>query len=354
MSHGTKTGGDGKPKKNLEYVPFVGTRAEAIVEAERLEREKKAGKKIKTFKPLLEKWLEDRKTDWETDRGLSETAYETYKFHVQRLIAVIGDVNLHQATARQLMKRLDLALLDLSREYQKRLYTTLRQVIRYATGERLMSDISSGLKAPMVRGYKREKKVVREEEILDVLKALKHLKWYLLFRLLVVFGVRISESMGLKWQYVDLDRGVAKIMDAVDIQHRKLRGITKTSASMRDIPLDDVTIDLLIQRRKEWEKLPDKAKKSDLVFCTENGLPLHYPTLKKSLTRALKKAGIERYTPHEFRHTFVTLLKDAGVYVYEKRVNDAAGHASNQSSQVYTHSLRKGLNLLSVLKLDEN
>lgn len=350
ISHGTKIGDDGRPKKDLEYVPFTGTRAEALVEAERLEREKNAGKKIKEFKSLLEKWLADRKDDWETDRGLSETAYETYYYHVRRLIPAIGDLQLQNVTARQMMKRLDLALSDISREYLKRIYTTIRQVIRYAAGERLMQDISGGLKAPAVRGQKREKKVIPEEDFLDVLGCLKHLKWYLLFRLMVIFGIRISESMGLKWEYVDLMRGVVKIMDAVDTRHRKMKGMTKTLASMREIPLDGETINLFRQRRVEWEKLSDKAKRSDLVFCTDTGLPLHYPTLKNSLTGALKKAGLERYTPHEFRHTFITLLKDAGVN--DKRVRDAAGHSSIQSSQPYTHSLRKGINLLDVLQLD--
>jgi integrase len=347
-----KKGADGTLKEDFEYFKFVGTRAEALVEAERLDNLKKSGRIVKEFKPLLEKWLEDRKTDMETDRGLSVTAYEIYYYHVRRLIPAIGDLQLQNATARQIMKRLDLALADLSREYQKRVYTTLRQVIRYAAGEKLMQDISGGLKAPAVRGHKREKKVVPKDDLLDVLDAFKPLKWYLLFRLLVIFGIRISESMGFRWECVNIEKGVIKIMDAVDIRHRKMMGTTKTPASIRDLPLDDETIDLFKQRREEWEKLPEKAKKSDLVFCTDDGRPLHYGTLKKSITSALKMAGMERYTPHEFRHSYITHLKNAGIN--DKRVMDAAGHACIQSSQPYTHSLKQSINLLDELDLDKN
>lgn len=348
--HGTKRGDDGKFSPDFEYVPFEGTEAEARVEAERLERLKKAGRSVKTFKPLLEKWLDDRKNDLDTDRNLAQNSFETYYFHVQRLIPAIGDVQLQNATARQLMGLLDVALKDVSREYQKRVYITLRAVVRYAAGERLMQDISAGLKAPAVR-RKHEKKVVPEDNIMLLLQALAHTKWYLVFRLLVINGIRISEALGLKWSCVDFGKGAIKILDAANVQHRTLNGGTKTDASEREIPLDAETLALLREHRDRQKRQPTPIQGQGLVFRTDDGRLLHYGSLNRSLSRALKKAGYERYTPHEFRHTFVTLLKNAGLK--DKVVQDASGHACAQSSQPYTHSLKKGLNLLTELHLDE-
>lgn len=351
VSHGTKKGADGKLQQDLEYIPFDGTRAEAIVEAERLEREKKAGKKIKTFKPLLEKWLEDRKNDMETDRNLSENSYETYYFHVKRLIPAIGDVKLQEATARQLMKLLDVALVNVTREYQKRLYITLRQVIRYAVGERIMQDVSAGLKAPAVR-HKKEKKVVPKDDIPRLLHALAHTKWYLVFRLLVVTSIRISEALALKWNCVSFSKRTIIIVDAVNVQRRVLNGGTKTEASEREIPIDAETLALLREHRDRQKKQPTpiKDKGQDLVFRTEDGRPLHYGSLNRSLSRAFKKTDFARYTPHEFRHTYITQLKHAGKS--DQAIQDAAGHACRQSSEPYSHLLNQGMNLLTELNLD--
>lgn len=351
ISHGVKKGADGKPKQDLDYIPFEGTKVEALFEANRLETLKKAGRIITTFKPLLEKWLAERKNDVETDRGLTQNSYETYYYHVQKLIIAIGDVNLQGTTARQLMKLLDVALAKLSRKYQAEIYITLRLVIRYAVGEGLMKDISVGLKAPAIR-RKREKKVVPKEDIPRVLKALEHLKWYLLFRLIIIFGLRISEGLALRWSVVDLVAGRIKIVDAVSIRHRSMNGGTKTEASERWQPLDPVTLQMLRELFNEQKKQPTPIKGQDLIFRTKAGRPLHYGTLNRSLTRALKKAGFDRYTPHEFRHTYITHLKRSGLS--EQEVLDAAGHVCRQSSQPYTHSSRQGKNLLTELSIDES
>ena len=58
------------------------------------------------------------------------------------------------------------------------------------------------------------------------------------------------------------------------------------------------------------------------------------------LARLCKKAGIERVTPYELRHSAASLLSDAGVPI--EVLADLLGHSSTQMlEQVYRHRVRK-------------
>ena len=58
------------------------------------------------------------------------------------------------------------------------------------------------------------------------------------------------------------------------------------------------------------------------------------------LARLCKKAGIERVTPYELRHSAASLLSDAGVPI--EVLADLLGHSSTQMlEQVYRHPVRK-------------
>ncbi len=65
------------------------------------------------------------------------------------------------------------------------------------------------------------------------------------------------------------------------------------------------------------------------VFCSEAGTPLDHTNVEKAFKRVLKAAGLPlHFTPHCLRHTFASLLLQAGVGpVYVQR---QLGHASIQ------------------------
>ena len=52
--------------------------------------------------------------------------------------------------------------------------------------------------------------------------------------MLVVTGMRTSEIFGLKWKYVDLDRGVIEVRER---NYRGEQGNPKTRSSRRDLPM---------------------------------------------------------------------------------------------------------------------
>ena len=102
-------------------------------------------------------------------------------------------------------------------------------------------------------------------------------------------GMRKGELFGLKWKYVDLEFNQFTIKHAK--HHRN-----------RYIPLNEDVIDVL------KNGIP---KRGEHVFSHSNGLPLS--RVDKSLATAVKRAGIQKCTLHDFRATWATELLASGV-----------------------------------------
>lgn len=117
-------------------------------------------------------------------------------------------------------------------------------------------------------------------------------------------GMRFGEMAGLKWKNVSFKNGVIKVKET---RVRGEEGRPKTKGSVRDIkmlpPVRDALMDLKSKATLD----------SPYVFLSRKGTPLlpnsiNYHTWKP----ALKKAGLEPMSLYQTRHTFATLMLDAG------------------------------------------
>jgi len=90
----------------------------------------------------------------------------------------------------------------------------------------------------------------------------------------------------------------------------------KTEASRRTIPIAKQALEELKlhkARQKEEKLLAGQSyQDSDLVFCTENGLPIDPRNFTRHFDVMLKRAGIPHIRFHDTRHTFATLMLELG------------------------------------------
>ena len=78
---------------------------------------------------------------------------------------------------------------------------------------------------------------------------------------------------------------------------------------------------------------------SGQVFCGDHGQPRRLRDTREMFKRTCDRAGLGRdWQPRELRHTWVSLLSDAGVDI--EQIADAAGHVNSTITKtVYRHQI---------------
>lgn len=142
-------------------------------------------------------------------------------------------------------------------------------------------------------------------------------------------GLRISETLSLPLTSVYKDDKISRM---VYVESDR----TKTKRS-RDVVINDQLAEIL--ERYLFHNLTNAAT-SKLLFPSPRGIRM----TNRAIQIAIRKLGyqvLERHvTPHTLRHTFGTLLaRRASIRV----VQEALGHQSLTSTQIYTHVNREDL-----------
>jgi len=117
-------------------------------------------------------------------------------------------------------------------------------------------------------------------------------------------GMRFGEMAALKWKNVDFKRGIIKVRET---RVRGEEGRPKTKKSVRDLTMLPPVIEAMRDQRKYT------MGKSQYVFLNQYHRPLLPDSTNQHVWKpALKKAGLEKRRLYETRHTFATLMLDAG------------------------------------------
>ncbi|PUD82436.1 tyrosine recombinase XerH [Helicobacter pylori] len=145
----------------------------------------------------------------------------------------------------------------------------------------------------------------------------------LLIKIIVFTGMRSNEALQLKIKDFTLENGCYTILI-------KGKGDKYRAVMLKAFHIESLLKEWLIER----ELYPVK---NDLLFCNQKGSALTQAYLYKQVERIINFAGLrrEKNGAHMLRHSFATLL-------YQKRhdlilVQEALGHASLNTSRIYTH-----------------
>lgn len=164
---------------------------------------------------------------------------------------------------------------------------------------------------------------------------------YVLWRLLLVTGLRRGELLGLRWQDVDLVLGTITVNQArVHVDRRVVISTPKTRAGRRTVSIDTTTVTLLAQLRNAQDDAAARLGRwcTDLVAVSLAGKPFDPAWLLARWKQAARDAGVPVITLHQGRHTAVTeaLQRGTPVHVVAGRV----GHAQASTTiNLYAHYL---------------
>jgi integrase len=276
---------------------------------------------------------------------------EQYEWAVPHIEAGLGAIRLDRLDREDVGRWLDdmAAAGQLSWRSIQICRTVLRAALTDAVEEGLLRR-SPAARVPMPRLVAKDPKVKEadawtEEQVAHFLAVSANHRWAVAFRLGVLYGLRRSETLALKWDDLDTTNGTLRVDQGL-IAVRKGAAWTeaKNARSRRVIPLDAKTLKTLTWKRKEQaeERLLAGVAWADydLIIATHVGRPVMPRSLDRALEGLVRAAKLPRLTSHGLRHTAATHMVRAARDVGELRaVADVLGHSPDMLMKVYAHAL---------------
>jgi integrase len=199
----------------------------------------------------------------------------------------------------------------------------------------LLCDIPQGRKG-------RPSKSLTYDQAHALLAAAEGRPLYAYIVVALLTGARTEELRALTWSHVDLDA-----IPPVIMVWRSVRagGDTKTRKSRRTLELPQRCADALRVHRDRQEQARTRAGEkwhdNDLVFASRVGTTLYAGNVRRSFRAVLTAAGLDPadWTPRELRHSFVSLMSDAGVPI--EQIARLVGHTGTTTTEtIYRKQIR--------------
>ncbi len=200
-------------------------------------------------------------------------------------------------------------------------------------------------------------RTLNPDEARALLAALENQRFGLPLRTALLCGLRLSELLGLRWADIDWANSRLVVLQTLDSRHDGVVRFkaTKTHRSARPVSVPPQLLDALQAHRKNQARrcrdAGDLGNDLDLVFATDDGLPLTAGWLRKSFYRLLDDSHLPRIPLHGLRHTMATLMLAAGEH--PKVVSERLGHGNPSFTlTVYAHVM-PGMHESASTRLEE-
>lgn len=286
---------------------------------------------IHTYEQIYNLWYEEYKTTVK-----ASTLLKTERVFKNHILPAFGNKPIQDIKPMDAQNQMNIWHKKLVRASMVMNYAGL--VFDYAIRMQLINmNPTKVIKKPVRKESVREDKDMNfydKDELKKFMAALENnnnFRAFVYFRLLAFTGMRKGESLALKWSDIDLEKQILYINKAVS---RSATGLyiqtPKTPSSIRRISIDDKTVSILQEYKKES---PD-----GLVFQSEDGGILSPAKPRKWYLTAMKNLpdDFKQISIHGFRHTHASLLFEAGASI--KDVQSRLGHSDIQTTMdVYTH-----------------
>lgn len=174
------------------------------------------------------------------------------------------------------------------------------------------------------------------EEMKRNLKPSWHSRYMILIALAT--GMRFSEILALNWSDIDLEKETIEVNKSFDYRIEKKFSTTKTVSSVRTIPINPATVELL---RKF--KLGNDLKYKNHLFIEETDDGYNHVSnsaVNKALRKACERLDIKKVSFHSLRHTHCSLLIYKNINI--KYISQRLGHSSTDITyRIYGHIIEE-------------
>jgi integrase len=294
-----------------------------------------------TFGELATIWIRDYKP------GISVNTREMYETILDKhLLPELAQYKLKDLKPHHLQSIINrLAVEGLAESTMKKVKLTAEQILRVALdNDVIYRNVFSAVKVPSKAPAKR--RPLTDDEQLLVTSTYAGHRMGVPALLLLYCGLRRGELIALTWNDINIKNKTVAVNKAVVFDKNTPRVQSpKTSAGTRTVPLPDAILDIVKAARKASQSAmvcpaADGKIMSQIAFKRAWESYLHYLNIKAggrdaSRTRPRLRV-IDNLTPHMFRHTYATILYNAGVDV--KSAQRFMGHADIKVTlKIYTH-----------------
>jgi integrase len=268
---------------------------------------------------------------------------------IGRIAAVLGSVKVQRLTVGQVERMLrDMAAAGAAGDSIRRARALLARAIRRAQRDGLVHRNAAEL-AEVPRGTVRKSRAMTLAQVRALLAADLSPWWRAYIVTALTCGLRPGELLGLRWADVDLADGALRVrvclkaLPGPDGKRALVLADLKTDRSRRTmaLPRDAAVVLRALKAQQAKDRLRYGADWTDsgLVFAAGHGGPRWPQDVRREFARLCERAGLGAgWHPHETRHTWVSVLSDAGVDIED--IADAAGHVtSSVTRNVYRHQL---------------
>jgi len=280
----------------------------------------------------------------------AEGTKEIYRNASKRIIAVLGRTKIVRLTDVQVEQYLNGMVRDGMATKTISIHRSVlaRSIHRAVRGGLVGRNVAELVPCP--RGTHKESRSMTPADV-EKLFGSELSPWWRAYLLVgILCGLRPGELLGLRWADVDFDAGVIRLRKSIkrivdpETGKSSLQSLDlKTERSKRTLQMPRAVARALAALKAQQAAERLKAGKSyrdhGLVFAGTFGCPKWTQDVARTFKKVCVRAGIgSDWHPHEQRHTFVSVLWDAGVDI--DRIADAAGHInSNVTKTTYRHVL---------------
>lgn len=241
---------------------------------------------------------------------------------------------------------------------------TAKQIIQLAIDNRILDyNCANAVKIPKCKPVETRRALTQEE--IEWINADSDNRGHRAAMIMLYAGLRRGELIPLLWSDIDLKNATITVNKSVETVNARfvIKDSTKTKAGMRTVHIPQKLVDFLANEKKTslyvcpdaknkmmtgdafrrmWESyikelnfkfgnfgnLIDKNEKTEKIEI--------YSKPKSKFAPEKIPIIIERFTPHQLRHTFITMMYFAGIDVLTAK--EQAGHSDVQTTlNIYTH-----------------